>query len=183
MRQSPTRRKAQGPCNVRALCQPRDSWQARNSQNARGGGQAGDGGQARWTDRLDWHGPLACRLSGLRQRQRVVVDGGRANGQGAHRIGGLDVAETIEKAIAKRRHTSYGVSWPILRCTTAPWRRRCCWSIPPIPKSWAEGSSIYEKKGRAEAGAQGERLQSVFGAGAVVYHRSLGQTVCRPQAG
>ena len=82
-----TARKARGPCKIRSPCKVRDPWQARNSQNARGGRQAGDGGQARWTDRPDWHGPLACRLSGLRQRQRAAVDDGRANGQDAHRIG------------------------------------------------------------------------------------------------
>ena len=115
--------------------------QARNTQNARGDGQA------RWTDRLDWHGhSLADFLASANGNMLLSMVEGQI-GKVLIELVGLDVAEAIEKAIAKEKTYQ-------LRCLVADFAvhngtmetQRLLVAIPPIPKLWAGGSSIYKKK-------------------------------------
>jgi hypothetical protein len=96
---------------------------------------------------------------------------------------GLDVAETIEKAIANEKTYQ-------LRCLVADFAvhnglmETQMLLVDTTDTKVARGVHQFaRKKGRTKAGAQGERLQSVFGAGATVYPRPLSQAVCWSQAG
>ena len=163
---------------------PRPLASPKERQQPEAAGKLGTAGQARWLDRPDGHGPLARSVAGLRQRECVAVDDRGANGQGAHRIGrarcgrdhseGARQREDVPAAVpggrlcgAQRPHGDADVADRYDR-HQGPWRR--------VHRS-------ARQTARAEAGAHVERLQSVFGAGTVVYPRPLGQTCCWPQAG